>query len=68
VAGRCFTSSLSEHGRASDGGARRDGARSGGGGGADWRKETASFGLSGLTIGPQAESFWADMMKIKGKL
>jgi hypothetical protein len=31
------------------------------------RKETASFGLSGPAIGPQAESFWAGVMEIKGK-
>jgi hypothetical protein len=26
-----------------------------------------TFGLSGPTVGPQAESFWAGVMEIKGK-
>jgi hypothetical protein len=51
VARRCFASSSSERGWASDGGARRDGTRSSGCGTAGWRKETTAFGMSGSALG-----------------
>jgi hypothetical protein len=68
VVRRHVASSLSECGWASDGGARSDDTRSGGGGAAGRSKETTTFGLSGLAIGPQDESFWASAMKFKGKM